>query len=88
MNQQLWHEIEGYSLYLVNPYDCEIINKNTKQVKQLHVNKGYLYASLMNDYSKTSKSVAVHRTFIHLLSGNGDRVNHKDGNKLNWHINN
>jgi hypothetical protein len=30
----------------------------------------------------------VHRLFIHLLPGNGDFVNHKDGNKENWHIKN
>ncbi len=88
MNEEYWYEIEGFSKYVVDPYNCKVMNKKTKHIKSLHKNKGYLYVTLEQDNSTESKKVAVHRLFMHLLQGVGDHVNHKDGNKENWHIDN
>lgn len=88
MNEEKWYEIEGFSKYLVDPYNCKVMNKETKYIKSLHKNKGYLYVTLETDHSTESKKVAVHRLFLNLLPGKGNHVNHKDGNKENWHIDN
>lgn len=87
MNEQQWYEIEGFTRYLVNPYDCKIMNKESKHMLSPVKNKGYLYVILRSD-DKKPKTVALHRLFIHLLPGNGEVVNHIDGNKENWNINN
>lgn len=88
MSEERWYEIEGYSKYMVDPYNCKVMNKKTKHIKSLHKNKGYIYVTLETDDNTESKKVATHRLFLNLLPGNGDYVNHKDGNKENWHIDN
>lgn len=88
MHDEHWYEIEGFSKYLVNPYTCKVMTKKTGHIKSLHKNKGYLYVTLETDDNTESKKVAVHRLFLQLLPGNGNHVNHKDGNKENWHIDN
>lgn len=87
MHDECWYEIEGFSNYVVDPYNCKVMTKKTGHIKTLYENKGYLYVTLYND-NRDSKTVAAHRLFLQLLPGNGDYVNHKDGNKKNWHIDN
>jgi hypothetical protein len=87
MNEQQWYEIEGFSKYLVNPYDCKIMNKESKYILSPADCGGYPRIKLLRD-DGTRKAMFCHRIFMHLLSGIGGYVNHKDGNKNNWHIDN
>lgn len=87
MNEERWHEIEGFSKYVVNPYTCEIMNKESKHILTPCDCGGYPRLSLIPDNGRR-KSMFCHRLFMHLLSGKGNYVNHKDGNKENWHIDN
>jgi hypothetical protein len=82
----MFYDITGFDNYEVDPFNCIIRNKTTGyELKQQLME--YPMITLKNNDGK-KKTLSCHRLFLHLLSGEGDIVNHKDGNKLNWNINN
>lgn len=82
----MWIEIKNFSNYEVNPYECKVRNKKTNNELKPIINE-YPRVKMKNDIG-VYKSIYCHRLFMQLLPGNGNQVNHKDGNKLNWNISN
>lgn len=99
---EIWKDIQNYEgLYRISNYgnlmsldrvinrNNNLYNRKSKILKKSVDSTGYEIIGLTKD-SKT-KSYKVHRLVgIHFIDNNNDKpcINHKDGNKLNNHIDN
>lgn len=92
MEQEIWKDIKGFEgQYQISTFGNvrSVYKKSTKILVVFKTEKGYLRAKL---HSKNKKHyVKVHRLVAQAFIPNPDnkpQINHKDGNKLNNHIDN
>lgn len=88
INEEIWKPIPGYEkLYEVSNFGN--VRNNRKQLSFYRINSGYLALKLSKDNVRSSP--LVHRLVAIAFIPNPDNlpeVNHKDGNKLNNHVDN
>lgn len=82
---QGWRSIEGFERYLVSR-EGQIFStiRAGRFLRQTESNVGYLYVSLMAEGASEPVKVLVHRIVAKAFcDGDGEVVNHLDGNKKN-----
>ncbi len=89
-SKETWKPIKGYEgFYSVSNFGRVRNNRNNKLLKLNNNGKGYLFVHLRKN--KFNKSCYVHRLVLLNFIPNPDskpECNHKDGNKLNNHMDN
>jgi len=84
----IWLPVKGYPNYYVSDYG-EVINMDTMRILKKDNRKGYFSVRLSN--GNVSKVFSIHRLVATAFLGNSSnlpQVNHKDGNKVNNHVDN
>jgi len=93
MNKEIWKPIKGYDRYEVSTHGRvrSFCSGQAKLIKPGILNRGYPYVGLTCSATKKRKSVTIHRlvALTHIPNPkNKATVNHKDGEKLNNHVDN
>lgn len=82
---QGWRNVKGFERYLVSQ-DGQIFStiRAGRFLRQTELNTGYFYVSMMAEGASAPVKVLVHRIVAAAFcEGDGEVVNHKDGNKKN-----
>jgi len=85
-----WRTVAGYERYLVSREGLVYSTiRSGRYLKPTVLNSGYEYVSLMAVGASKPEKQLVHRLVAAAFClGDGEVVNHKDGNKLNNHADN
>lgn len=90
MDLDQWEIVEGFPRYLIHP-KLGIKNATTNKILKGYIPKGAYPTVKLIDYKQESKLVKIHRLLaIHFIPNpeNLPLVNHKDGNKSNYSLDN